>query len=183
MIHFKFLTGLMAIVLASCLPVHVESQLEAVAPPASTKDLMTCSTMGGWDFALATSEANLFLIYKKDVSFGVETKEGTEKQVLSPISKFIHLGEVVTSKVAPKSIALKTKLGPAEKSTDSFESDEPSEVEFRKIETYVKGQASIEIDFKDPASKGKIGIKGTGQALNFESPFLVCSGPIKIMTN
>jgi hypothetical protein len=178
----KIFAILSLILLSSCNAVHEESTLEAVAAPNVT-GLMSCNTGGGWLLTLAKSDNQMFLVYKKNMSFGFETVEGKQKEVLSPVSKFIQVGLIESSKVAAQSIFLKIKLPAKKESSPALNSQEPSDAEFSKIEAFVESQSSMEIDYKEPHSSGKIGFRGNASSKGFESPFLVCSGPAKIEQN
>jgi hypothetical protein len=109
--------------------------------------------------------------------------EGKQKEVLSPVSKFIQLGLIESSKVTGQSIFLKIKLPAKKEGSPALNSQEPSDAEFSKIEAFVGSQLSIEIDYKEPHTSGKIGFRGNASSKGFESPFLVCSGPAKIEQN
>lgn len=177
----KIFVILSVIFFNSCIAEREESSLEAVAPP-NVKALMSCDTEGGWELTLATSGKDMFLVYKKNMSFGFEMVEGKKKEVLSPVSKYIHVGLLESSRIAGKSISLKAKLASKKESDKELNSDEPSEVEFARLEAFISTQASLEVDYKEPSSTGKLGFQGDSSQI-FESPFLVCNGAAKFDKN
>ncbi len=172
---------LSVIFFTSCIAEREESSLEAVAPQ-NIKALMSCDTEGGWELTLAASGKDLFLVYKKNMSFGFEMVEGKKKEVVSPVSKYIHVGLLESSQISRKSISLKAKLASTKDSEKDLNSDEPSEVEFARLEAFLRNQTSLEVEYKEPNSTGKLGFQGDSSQ-NFESPFLVCNGAAKFEKN